>query len=369
MKNSMGKAILFIVSLKQCKSFSWIFHVLIRSSHFSLINQILRLTKNCLSYDFIGTSNDETTDDSSTIQIPTNWRPAFLDLNYLNLFFDLYHMLPPRLSSLALSTLVQITSVRRSLFSNVERAKFLSTLVVNIKNILENSQGLSDSDNYHEFCRLLARLKTNYQLSELVVVECYPEAIQLIAKFTIQSLQVSVSCIVNVRQVSMSFFLSMFWWKMKMFQMWQFAPNSIHYLLSLWQRMVASIPYVRAVEPHHLDAYTPEVTKAYITSRLDSARIIIRDGLEDPLDDLAMVQQQLDQLSVIVRCEYEQTCNFVIHTFDQVFTILLQQTWDRTLNSDFYCRRQVNTKNYSIIRSIIRWKSRSMKHNWRGWSI
>lgn len=74
-----------------------------------LINQILRLTKNCLSYDFIGTSNDETTDDSSTIQIPTNWRPAFLDLNYLNLFFDLYHLLPPRLSSLALSTLVQVS--------------------------------------------------------------------------------------------------------------------------------------------------------------------------------------------------------------------------------------------------------------------
>lgn len=80
--------------------------------------------------------------------------------------------------------------MRRSLFSNAERAKFLSTLVVNIKNILENSQGLSDPDNYHEFCRLLARLKTNYQLSELVVVECYSEVIQLIAKFTIQSLQV-----------------------------------------------------------------------------------------------------------------------------------------------------------------------------------
>lgn len=100
-------------------------------------------------------------------------------------------MLPSRLSSLALSTLVQITSVRRSLFSNTERAKFLGTLVANIKNILENSQGLSDPDNYHEFCRLLARLKTNYQLGELVVVECYSEVIQLIAKFTVQSLQVS----------------------------------------------------------------------------------------------------------------------------------------------------------------------------------
>lgn len=82
--------------------------------------------------------------------------------------------------------------------------------------------------------------------------------------------------------------------------------------------MVASIPYVRAVEPHHLDTYTPEVSKAYITSRMESARVIVRDGLEDPFDDFAMVQQQLDQFSVIVRCEYEKTCNFVINTFDQV---------------------------------------------------
>lgn len=176
------------------------------------MNQILRLTRNCLSFDFIGTSTDESIDDMSTVQIPTNWRPAFLNLDTLKLFFDLYHILPSRLSSLALSTLVQVSvlkiyhqnihwttirflskiiSVRRSLFSNSERAKFLSHLLNGIKNILENSQGLSDPDNYHEFCRLLARLKTNYQLGELVTVESYPETIQLIAKFTVQSLQVS----------------------------------------------------------------------------------------------------------------------------------------------------------------------------------
>ena len=28
--------------------------------------------------------------------------------------------------------------------------------------------GGAEHDNYHEFCRLLGRLKTNYQLSELV---------------------------------------------------------------------------------------------------------------------------------------------------------------------------------------------------------
>lgn len=64
--------------------------------------------------------------------------------------------------------------------------------------------------------------------------------------------------------------------KLLFFQMWQFAPNSVHYLLSLWQRMVAPVPYVKASEPHLLETYTPEVTKAYITSRLDSVAMVIR---------------------------------------------------------------------------------------------
>ena len=36
------------------------------------------------------------------------------------------------------------------------------------------------------------------------------------------------------------------------------------------------MPYVKASEPHLLETYTPEVTKAYITSRLDSVPIILR---------------------------------------------------------------------------------------------
>lgn len=57
--------------------------------------------------------------------------------------------------------------------------------------------------------------------------------------------------------------------------MWQFAPNSVHYLLALWQRMVASVPYVKASEPHLLETYTPKVTHAYITSRLEAVPAIL----------------------------------------------------------------------------------------------
>lgn len=253
-----------------------------------LMTQVLRLASNCLSFDFIGTSADESTDELHTIQLPTTWRPIFLDMNTLKLFFELYELLPSRLSSLALTCLVQITSVRRSLLSNQERGRFLSALVGGVKNILETSHGFNDPENYHEFCRLLSRLKANYQLGELVNVDCYPDAIALIAKFTVQSLQ-----------------------------MWQFAPNSVHYLLSMWQKMVASIQFMKETSPHLLDRYTPEITRAYIASRMDSVAVVVGQGVEDPLDDLGTVQQQLEQLSVIGRCEYEKTCEILVASFER----------------------------------------------------
>ena len=64
---------------------------------------------------------------------------------------------------------VRLASVRRSLFvSDAERSKFLNALVAGTRDILRARQGLAEHANYHEFCRLLGRLKTNYQLSELV---------------------------------------------------------------------------------------------------------------------------------------------------------------------------------------------------------
>ncbi|OWR50837.1 exportin-7 isoform 1 [Danaus plexippus plexippus] len=163
-------------------------------------------------------------------------------------------------------------------------------------------QGLSDPTNYHEFCRLLARLKSNYQLGELVMVDNYPRLIELVAKFTVQSLQV-----------------------------WQFAPNSVHYLLSLWQRMVASVPYVKASEPHLLDVYAPGVTAAYVASRLDSVPVLVSEGLEDPLDEVGTVQQQLEQVSVIGRCEYGKTCQLLVAHFDQAAAAYTVETDPRQI--------------------------------------
>lgn len=44
-------------------------------------------------------------------------------------------------------------------------------------------------ENYHEFCRLLGRLKANYQLCELVRTEGFVEWCDLAAAFTVKSFQ------------------------------------------------------------------------------------------------------------------------------------------------------------------------------------
>lgn len=254
----------------------------------TLLGGLLSLVRSCLVYDFIGTSFDESTDDIGIVHVPTTWKQTFLDFSFLHLFMDLYLVVPVELSSLALSCFVQLASIRRSLFDGTERAKYLQELMNGVKKVLDSSQKLENTDNYHEFCRLLARIKANYQLGEIIKTDDYKQNMQMITKFTVTSLRVL-----------------------------QFAPNSLYYLLNMWQKMVSSCPFVRASDSHLLDQFTPEITEAYITSRIETVKEILQNGSEDPLDDKSTLYQQLDQISTIARCDYPKSCSLLIQAFDR----------------------------------------------------
>ncbi|CAH8493807.1 unnamed protein product [Schistosoma turkestanicum] len=281
-----------------------------------LLYQSLQLVYACLSYDFIGTSSSQVNstvcdvsssttssssllnglDDLVVVQIPTSWRQIFIDCETVPLFFRLYQRLSPDLCVFALSCLVQISSIRRSLFTNAERSVFLSQIVSGCRDILlsvnnnnsntnttttttpatpnligsphnpisnttttttttnnhhHNSSSMNspscnlihNPEAYHEFCLLLSRLKCNYQLNELVALNDYPSFIELLTMFTVNSLKEYTN---------------------------ETSQNSLHYLLALWQRLVASIPYVHASETHLLHNVTPQIISAYIETRLNS---------------------------------------------------------------------------------------------------
>ena len=223
-----------------------------------LCEATLQLVLACLSFDFVGTCLDESAEDLGTIQVPTPWRAAVEPPETPVLFFRLYAARPrPPLSSLSLECLVRLASVRRSLFgSDAARARFLGALVSGSAALLRARAGLEQHANYHALCRLLCRLKTNYQLSELVAAEGYADWIALVADFTVSSLRA-----------------------------WAWAQGSVFYLLGLWSRLVTSVPYLKGDAPCRLDAHVPQIVAAYVHSRLEAARAAAAadGGDADPL--------------------------------------------------------------------------------------
>ena len=257
--------------------------------------QSLALTVRCLSFDFIGTNPDESTEDVGTIQAPTSWRALLQDSATTELFFDFYANTTPPRSSKAMEAVILLASVRRSLFpTDKDRAAFLGRLITGIREMLSKQTGLQHQDNYHQFCRLLGRLKANYQLSELVKTEGYMEWLELAASFTVQSIR-----------------------------NWQYSTNSIHYLLSLWGRLVAAVPYVRpetGAQGHvqHLEKQVLLVVETYIESMLGSVEAVLRsDGVyENPLDDYGSLREQMDRLPVICRFQYAPVAQMILSKFD-----------------------------------------------------
>ncbi|RQO84373.1 hypothetical protein POPTR_001G036100v4 [Populus trichocarpa] len=249
----------------------------------------LSLSLKCLSFDFVGTSIDESSEEFGTIQIPSSWRPVLEDPSTLQIFFDYYAITTSPRSKEALECLVRLASVRRSLFTNdAARSKFLAHLMTGTKEILQTGRGLADHDNYHEYCRLLGRFRVNYQLSELVNVEGYSDWIQLVAEFTLKSLQ-----------------------------SWQWASSSVYYLLGLWSRLVTSVPYLKGEAPSLLDEFVPKITEGFITSRFNSVQAGFTDD-EDPLDNVELLQDQLDCFPYLCRFQYQSSSFYIINTMEPI---------------------------------------------------
>ncbi|XP_020224285.1 exportin-7-A [Cajanus cajan] len=256
----------------------------------------LMLSLSCLSFDFMGTSYDESSDEIGTVQVPSAWKPTLEDSSTMQIFFD-YYAMNQTFSKEALECLLRLASTRRSLFSNdTARMKFLSHLMQGTKETLQTGIGLADHDNYHAFCRLLGRFKANYQLSELVNAEGYSEWIRLVAEFTLKSLH-----------------------------SWKWAGSSVYYLLNLWSRSVTSVRYLKSDKPNLLDEYVPKVIEGFVSSRFDSLQSELSDELgENPLDNVEVLQDQLEFFPFLCRFQYESCSSYLMKIVEPIMKSYLE---------------------------------------------
>ena len=237
----------------------------------------------CLSFDFVGIHMDESSDDITTVQLPSSWHPLLATEKTVQLLWSVYFAAhqekpaPPRSGDI-LKCMVQLASVRRSLWAeDSERSKHLEGLLEGIRTVLERQIGLDDPLSYIEFCRLLSRIKPNFQLAELIKNPNFDQWMKLCAEFTLES-----------------------------FRNWRQTHNSSYFLLSLWARLVAAKPYLTGQNKDTcIDQYAPSVVLGYVQSRLELAQACVQcDDIENALEDTEQLLVQLEHLPQLAKSMY-----------------------------------------------------------------
>ncbi|KAI9189944.1 hypothetical protein H9P43_001377 [Blastocladiella emersonii ATCC 22665] len=278
------------------------------------VSSAVTLLRACLSFDFIGTSPDESSDDVGSLQVPSSWR-SILDENFVNLLFRCYidaaakatdaanamtdgssamsmGMSPPSSASATVATASAImecisfvVSVRRSLYNDKERLVWAGAIMHNLVAVMSQNIGLDQAENYHEVCKTLARFKTTYHHTELSSRDEFPAWLEAVTQFSTQGL------------VS-----------------WNWSPNSDHYLLTFWAKSAtAAIP-----NNEKLDQYSLHVAQNYIASRVDAFEAIIAKDLENFFDEEEPMIVNIETLATFARRVYDDLAKFVLSTLNTV---------------------------------------------------
>ncbi|CAF4259079.1 unnamed protein product [Rotaria socialis] len=301
--------------------------VQLQGDYYLVVEKLLSLGLACLTYDYLGTGSSihdvDISDENQTLQVPLAWHDHIVDGSFYQLFFSYYFLFSnTSLVPVAISCLVQLSSVRRSLLNTNERLAVLNHMTHGIRLILEQAAGLlADEKSLHEFCRLIARLKSNTQLHELIRIDNYPLFIETLFRFTIDHL-LSVH---HHRQYHLS-------------------PNTLHYILSFWSKIVAFLSHSSKLSEstslsdsstsHLLDIYVPQIVCYYVQSRLDALNTddVLYMELFD--NDQTILQQQLEMISIMSRLDYKKTCALLCTCFDD-----LAQQYQQAVNSETVERR------------------------------
>jgi hypothetical protein len=134
---------------------------------FELIKHCLLLFREALNFDFIGTTSaSESSEDTGiVIQVPFSWKYIFEESHNVQMLWDIYFSDSNDISSIALEILVNVVSIRRSLFtSSSTKFNFISLMMKNMNTVMSTNAGLYHLECFHEFSRLLCRFKTIYKL-------------------------------------------------------------------------------------------------------------------------------------------------------------------------------------------------------------
>ncbi|GLE09040.1 hypothetical protein PINS_up020585 [Pythium insidiosum] len=224
----------------------------------------LSLAIKALSFDFIGTNPDESADEVGSLQVPTSWRQVIQDPQTMQLLFDYYSSNSPPNTAQVPGDAYALCVCASEPLRDRQRPRRISD-AASIGD-LHNLDGTARTLRPTELPRILPITRaTQVKLSAFGAHEgrVVSGLDEYDARVTVKSLQ-----------------------------QWQWSANSTHYLLGLWARLVAALPYVpldartgMASPATFLDNGVPQVIQAYVMSRLESSeQCAADDTLDNPLN-------------------------------------------------------------------------------------
>ena len=210
------------------------------------VSSVMELMCVILNFDF--RCSAEETSDQSHVELPTEWRQSFLysatspssmDGNIADFLWRV--ILQGRNETLAGSvfqSLAQTSSIRRSFFqTDQERQWWLQRFMNGTLEAMNqlNWEAVSQQ-GYAEFCRLLNRVKPNFQINELLASPLYERWIRRVQEFTCCAFEMG-------------------------------APIGHLSLVSLWSNLLSSASFARRDRETLFDDLAPRVALSYVRSR------------------------------------------------------------------------------------------------------
>ncbi|KAF9986694.1 hypothetical protein BGZ65_006579, partial [Modicella reniformis] len=269
-----------------------------------LKESILLLMRACMTYDFIGALQEESSEDTGAIQVPTTWRAVFEQPGYLDVLWECWKSFSSPGSVLVMGCLSQAASVRRSIFSTDDaRHTYIHHIVREIVLTLKTTAGqnkLQDAGNFHEFCRMLSRLKNTFLLSEICDYNDSGQWISAIGEFTVQ-----------------------------VFHSWKWSPGSVPYLLTFWNKTLSSLNTVKQETEFFIEAITVNLSREYLKTCLEGVRAVMDGEADDPLESEETLCLSLEMFANIARAKYTESGPIILHEFKELllkYRELIQRT-------------------------------------------
>uniref|UniRef100_A0A6B2KWS9 Exportin-7/Ran-binding protein 17 TPR repeats domain-containing protein n=1 Tax=Arcella intermedia TaxID=1963864 RepID=A0A6B2KWS9_9EUKA len=221
-----------------------------------LLKEVLELLSNAFTFDFIGINTDPNSDDIGVIHVPEPWAPIMEDPNPLSLIFNLYEHTSLPYSVKCLEILEKMVAVRDSIFSNDDqKSTFLSNFIFGLGKIISNVKEFNSPHIVHQIARILARLKANYQIRQIVDTRHYSAFIRHTAEFSIQLFSTPLSM------------------------------HTLFYLLSFWNRMVSAAYHIR-LSPEDCSTHLNEIVPKLLVSLVKGIGDLCASSTSDnPLDN------------------------------------------------------------------------------------